>query len=241
MNALSIELRKEKRTGVIPVLLAVGVLGAAYAFVNFIVRKDTLLNLPLAPMDVLLTQLYGMIMILNMFGIVVAACMIYNMEFKGNAVKKMYMLPMSVPGMYFCKFLILSTMLFVAVALQNTALMRIGMADLPQGTFEMGTLIKFAGYSFITSMPVLSFMVLISSRFENMWVPLGVGVAGFLSGMALANSSLSLLMIHPFVIMLKPAVAMSAQPDRTVIIAAFIETLVFLGAGLWMSKNLRYE
>lgn len=241
MNALSIELRKEKRTGVIPVLLAVGVLGAAYAFVNFIVRKDTLLNLPLAPMDVLLTQLYGMIMILNMFGIVVAACMIYNMEFKGNAVKKMYMLPMSVPGMYFCKFLILSTMLFVAVALQNTALMRIGMTDLPQGTFEMGTLIQFAGYSFITSMPVLSFMVLISSRFENMWVPLGVGVAGFLSGMALANSSLSLLMIHPFVIMLKPAVAMSAQPDRTVIIAAFIETLVFLGAGLWMSKNLRYE
>lgn len=241
MNALSIELRKEKRTGVLPVLLAVGVLGAAYAFVNFIVRKDTLLNLPLAPMDVLLTQLYGMIMILNMFGIVVAACMIYNMEFKGNAVKKMYMLPMSVPGMYFCKFLILSTMLFVAVALQNTALMRIGMTDLPQGTFEMGTLIQFAGYSFITSMPVLSFMVLISSRFENMWVPLGVGVAGFLSGMALANPSLSLLMIHPFVIMLKPAVAMSAQPDRTVIIAAFIETLVFLGAGLWMSKNLRYE
>ena len=48
MKTLAIELRKEKRTGVIPVLLAVGVLGAAYAFVNFIVRKDTLLNLPLA-------------------------------------------------------------------------------------------------------------------------------------------------------------------------------------------------
>lgn len=65
MKTLAIELRKEKRTGVIPVLLAVGVLGAAYAFVNFIIRKDTLLNLPLAPMDVLLTQLYGMIMVLN--------------------------------------------------------------------------------------------------------------------------------------------------------------------------------
>ena len=47
MKTLAIELRKGKRTGVIPVLLAVGVLGAAYAFVNFIVRKDTLLNLPL--------------------------------------------------------------------------------------------------------------------------------------------------------------------------------------------------
>lgn len=241
MNILSIELRKEKRTGVIPVLLAVGILGAAYAFVNFLVRKDTLLNLPLAPMDVLLTQLYGMIMVLNMFGVVVAACMVYNMEFKGNAVKKMYMLPMSVPGMYLCKYLILTLTLLVAVVLQNMALMKIGMTDLPQGTFEMGTLIRFAAYSFITSMPVLSFMLLISSRFENMWVPLGVGVAGFLSGMALANSDFAFLMVHPFVVMLKPAVAMSAQPDMTVILVSVIETLVFLAVGLWLAKYKHYE
>ena len=241
MRALVIELRKEKRTGVIPVLLAVGILGAAYAFVNFLVRKDTLLNLPLAPMDVLLTQLYGMIMILNLFGIVVAACMIYNMEFKGSAIKKMYMLPMSVPGMYLCKFLILTVMLFVAVALENLALMKIGMSDLPQGTFEMGTLLRFTAYSFITSMPVLSFMVLISSRFENMWVPLGVGVAGFLSGMALASSAAAVLMVHPFIVMFKPAVAMSAQPDMLVVLFALVETLLCLGLGLWMSKNLRYE
>ena len=84
-------------------------------------------------MDVLLTQLYGMIMILNMFGIVVAACMIYNMEFKGNAVKKIYMLPMSVSGMYFCKFLILTVLLLIAIAIQNLALARIGMADFTAG------------------------------------------------------------------------------------------------------------
>ena len=241
MRALVIELRKEKRTGVIPVLLAVGILGAAYAFVNFLVRKDTLLNLPLAPMDVLLTQLYGMIMILNLFGIVVASCMVYNMEFKGSAIKKMYMLPMSVPGMYLCKFLILTVMLFVAVALENLALMQIGMRDLPQGAFELGALLRFTAYSFITSMPVLSFMVLISSRFENMWVPLGVGVAGFLSGMALAPSAAAVLMVHPFIVMFKPAVAMSAKPDMLVAMFALVETLFFLGLGLWMAKNLRYE
>ena len=241
MRALMIELRKEKRTGVIPVLLAVGILGAAYAFVNFLVRKDTLLGLPLAPMDVLLTQLYGMIMILNLFGIVVAACMVFHLEFKGSALKKMYMLPMSVPGMYLCKFLILTVMLFVAVALENLALMKIGMSDLPQGTFEMGTLLRFTAYSFLTSMPVLSFMVLISSRFENMWVPLGVGVAGFLSGMALASSAVAVLMVHPFIVMFKPAVAMSAKPDMLVVLFALIEMLLFLGVGLWMAKNLRYE
>lgn len=241
MRALVIELQKEKRTGVIFVLLAVGILGAAYAFVNFLVRKNALLNLPLDPMDVLLTQLYGMIMILNLFGIVIAACLVYNMEFKGSAIKKMYMLPMSVPGMYLCKFLILTVMLFVAVALENLALMQIGINDLPQGSFEMATLLRFTVYSFITSLPVLSFMLLISSRFENMWIPLGVGVAGFLSGMALASSAAAILMVHPFIVMFKPAVAMSAQPDMLAILFALAETLLFLGLGLWLAKNLRYE
>lgn len=241
MNALWIELRKEKRTGVLSVLLAVGVLGAVYAFVNFLVRKDTLLNLPFSPMDVLLTQLYGMIVVLNLFGIVVASCMAYNMEFKGNAVKKMYMLPVSVPGMYLCKFLILTFMLMAATLLQNLALAKIGITDLPQGAFEMMAVIRFAAYSFLTSMPALSFMLLVSSRFENMWVPLGVGVAGFLSGMALANSDMGILMAHPFVVMLKPAVAMSAQPDGAVILVSLMETFLFLAAGLWMAKNLRYE
>ena len=41
---------KEKRAGVIPVLIAVGILGAAYALVNFFVReKHTFYLLPLAP------------------------------------------------------------------------------------------------------------------------------------------------------------------------------------------------
>lgn len=192
-------------------------------------------------MDVLLTQLYGMIMTLNMFGIIVAACMIYNMEFKGSAVKKMYILPISVPAMYFCKFLILTVMLLVAIFFQNIALAKIGVTDLPQGSFEAHTLISFAGYSFITSMPVLSFMIFVSSLFGNMWVPLGIGVAGFLSGMALTTSDIAWFCVHPFVVMLKPAVAMCAQPDIAVVIISLTETILFLCAGLWATKKLRYE
>lgn len=241
IKTFAVELRKEKRTGVILLMLAAGVLGAAYAFVFFLVRRDALLDLPLAPMVVLLTQLYGMIMVLNMFGIIVAACMTYNMEFRGSAVRKMYMLPVSVADMYLCKFLILTIMLLIAVGFQNMALAGIGLTDLPKGAFEPGMLFAFAGYSFITSMPVLSFMILVSSRFENMWGTLGVGVAGFLSGMALAVPDNVLLCIHPFVVMLKPAVAMSAKPDLTVVIFALTETVLFLLAGLWAAANLRYE
>lgn len=166
-----IELRKEKRTGVIPALLAVGVLGAAYAFVNFMVRGDALLRLPLAPMDILLTQLCGMLIVLNVFGIVVAACMVYGMEFKGHAMKKMYLLPIRASGIYFCKFLLLMGMFFVAVLLQNVALLHIGASRLPEGAFVFRELLVFGSYSFLTALPVLSFMVLAASRFENMWVP----------------------------------------------------------------------
>ena len=59
-----------------------------------------------------------------------------------------------------------------------------------------------------------------------------IGVAGFLSGMALANSDLAILMFHPFVVMLKPAVAMSAQPDKSIALVALTETVLFLAIGL---------
>lgn len=241
MKTLAIELQKEKRTGAIAVLLIVGILGAIYEFVNFIVRKNTLLSLPMAPMDILLTQLYGIIMILNMFGIVVSTCIIYNIEFKGSAIKKMYMLPFSIPRLYLCKFLILTMTLFIAITMQNLSLMKIGITNLPKGSFELKTLLDFAIYSFLTSMPVLSLMLLISSRFENIWIPLGIGVAGFLSGMAFGTSKFRLFLANPFTIMLKPAVSMSAQPDFLIIIIAVIETFLFLSIGLWTAKNICHE
>ena len=219
MKTLIIELKKEKRTGIIFLMPALGLLGGAYALLNFIVRKDTLLSLPLAPMTILLTQLYGMIMTLNLFGIIVAACMIYNIEFKGNAVKKMYVLPIHVPAMYLCKFLILTVLLSIAITLQDLALTKIGITNLPRGSFEL----------------------FIASLFENMWISLGIGVAGFLSGMALGVPKIGLFLADPFVIMLKPAVSMSTRPDVSVIAIAIVETLLFLSAGLWTSANIHYE
>ena len=40
MKNLTVELKKCKRTGILVVLPLVGLLGALYAFVNFIVRKE---------------------------------------------------------------------------------------------------------------------------------------------------------------------------------------------------------
>jgi len=241
MRILVIELQKEKRAGAVPVLLLIGFIGAAYELLNYAIRKESLLSLPFKPMDILLTQLYGMVMILNLFGIVVAACIIYNIEFKGNALKKMYVLPINMVYVYLNKFLILGILLTAAVVIQNIALICIGVINLPQGSFRLMTLIRFAGYSLLTSLPVLSFMLLISSLAENMWVTLGIGVAGFLSGMSLVNYGSKLLLIHPVVIMLKPAVAMSTSISVTVSVVAIIETIIFLISGAIFSKHSHHE
>lgn len=241
MSALSIELRKERRTGIVFVLLAIGVLGALYACANFLVRGEALLGMPLDPMDILLTQLYGMIVVINMFGVIVATCMIYGMEFRGDAIKKMLVMPMTMPSMHVSKFLVLAVGLLIAVAMQNGALALIGASSLPGGAYDPGAVIAFAGYSLITSMPVLTLMLLVSSRIENMWIPLGIGVAGFLSAMALASVDSPLVLAHPFVLMLKPAIAMSAQPDFLAIAVSAAQTVIFLAAGLWLSGRRRYE
>ena len=199
MRNLTVELKKCKRTGILVVLPLVGLLGALYAFANFIVRKDVLLNLPLPPMDVLLTQLYGMIMVLNMFGIIVATTLTYNIE---------------------CI---------------------IGNIFLPSGTFELLTLVKYTGYCFVSTLPVLAFMLLVSSRCENIWFTLGIGVAGFFSGMAMSLSDIAIFLINPFVLMMKPAVASTASIDMKVLILGFVETIIFFMVGWYLGKIKHYE
>ena len=167
--------------------------------------------------------------------------MIYGMEFKGDAIKKMLVMPMKMPSMYGSKFLVLAVGLLIAVAMQNGALALIGASSLPEGAYDPGAVIAFAGYSLITSMPVLALMLLVSSRIENMWIPLGIGGAGFLSALALASVDSPLVLTHPFVLMLKPAIAMSAQPDFLAIAVSAAQTVIFLAAGLWLSDRGRYE
>jgi hypothetical protein len=59
--------------------------------------------------------------------------------------------------------------------------------------------------------------------------------------MALASVGLPLMLAHPFVLMLKPAIAMSTQPDNAVLAASAAQTAVFLAAGVWLSGYGHYE
>lgn len=238
---IALELKKEKRTGLVAILFITGIVGALYVLLNYKIRGNTLLSMPLDPMDVLLTQLYGMIMVINMFAIVIATSIAYNMEFSGLAIKKMYVLPISMWKVFVAKFLIITSTFFVAVVIQNSALMWIGISKLGSDKFDMGVFLMFVLYSYITSLPVISFMLMIASLFENLWVTIGIGVAGFLSAVALQADNAKYFLTHPFIVMFKPAVAMTAKSDLVVILTAIVETIVFFAIGIVISENKKTD
>ena len=163
------------------------------------------------------------------------------MEFQGNAIKKMYMLPFKTSSIFKNKFYILFVLLTFCIVLQNGALCIIGNIFLPNGTFELLTLVKYTGYCFVSSLPVLAFMLLVSSRCENIWFTLGIGVAGFFSGMAMSLSDISLFLVNPFVLMMKPAVASTASIDTGILILGVFETIIFFMIGWYLCKIKHYE
>lgn len=117
----------------------------------------------------------------------------------------------------------------------------IGNIFLPPGTFELPVLLKYAGYCFASTLPVLAFMLLVSSRCENIWFTLGIGVAGFFSGMAMSLSDFTAFLVNPFVLMVKPAVASAANIDMRILIVGLIETVTFFVLGWYVSKTKHYE
>lgn len=241
MRYLTLELRKSRRTGVYVILPLVGILGALYAFLNFALRRDALLALPLPPMTILLTQLYGMIMVLNLFAVTAAACLSYHHEFLGNGLKKMAGLPVSLTGIFLTKFIFLSAGLALCILIENAALALIGTHVLPPGTFKLEVLIQFSVTSYLTTLPLLAFMLTVSSRFETVWMPLGIGVVGFLSGMTMAMAKSALLTLNPFVLIMRPAMGTDLLQDPLLITTAAAETIIFFGAGWLLTRYLSYE
>lgn len=241
MSVISIELKKYRRSGLPLILFAPGLLGFLYSVVVFGLRKETLLSLPLPPMTILLTQLYGVVMLLNLFGIVVAVSLIFNIEYQGNAIQKMISLPISMVKVYGAKCLIITCTLIVNVVLQSVALGYLGATYLSAGAFDIAQLLSHAVYYFIVALPVATFMMLIASRIENIWVTLGVGVAGFISGMAMTLGNNPLFLINPFTLIMQPAFSTTAALNGTVITVSIIEAVIFYIAGLLAAKHFKHE
>ena len=241
MKALRLEWYREKRTGLLWLFIGGGILSALYAITLFAVRREMYLSMKADRMVILLTQMYGVIMMITMIALIVGAFMLYNIEFQGSAIKKLYMLPIQPVSVFGAKFLMIIFFLMLCTVISFLGLLIDGILFLPEGDFVLGEWIRFGVYSFVTALPVAGFMILIASQFENPWIPLGVGVGGLLSGMALGTMTNPLIIIDPFVIMMKPAMTMTTTMEISVVACALLETVIFFTLGLFLAKKRHYE
>lgn len=201
MNLLLLEMVKTRRTGALFLLPAAGGAGGLLALVSLRLSGGP----AEAGVPLLLARCWGMPTLLNMLALILAPCVFWHVEFESGAFRKLGALPVSLQGLYLAKLLLLTAGLLAAAALE-TGVLAVGCpAMLPPGA-----LARFTGRAVLLSLPALTAMQLAASRLENMWVSLGLGAAGFLSAMALANAGPAAL-VHPFVLLLLPVL----RPENT--------------------------
>jgi hypothetical protein len=215
--SFELERKKMKRMGIPLVILALVALAFAFPMVNIKFRGLGILGTD-SPQTVAFFESHvPLIGSLNMLGLVVMAALMYVVEYQDGGMKKMETLPVPIWKMFLSKALYLSLVYGVMVLLQGGALVGAGKLLLAEtkGLFDVTVCYSLQG--FVLGLPIISFMLVVSALFENLWVPLGVGVFGYLSGSVLPNTVPVLLLIHPF----------------------YLYTRLFAFNGRWMIRELR--
>lgn len=239
--SLSIEIKKLRRAGVLNTLIFAGIAGAFYAVLNWYLRKDYLLTADINPMTALLTQLYGVISLLNVFAIIVSASNIYSIEYKNNGLRKMKTLPIKSGNLFIQKLIILVGTLSLAYLIEFTSLAILGGKYLPNDTFDLFVLLQFACYTFLIILPCLVFMLIVSLLSSNTWITVGIGVVGFFSGMSMVGLENTISILNPFVLVLKPAINLTTGTDIMVILISIIEIFIFVIVGTFIANRKSEE
>lgn len=239
--SLSIEIKKLRRAGVLNTLILAGIAGAFYAILNWFLRKDFLLTADINPMTALLTQLYGVISLLNVFAIIVSASNIYSIEYKNNGLRKMKTLPIKSGNLFIQKLIILVGTLALTYFIEFTILAILGSKYLPNNTFDLFVLLQFAFYTFLIILPCLVFMLIISLLSTNIWITVGIGIVGFFSGMSMIGLENMISNLNPFVLLLKPAMNLTTEMDIKVILISIIEIIIFVIVGIFIANRKSEE
>lgn len=235
--SMTMECRKLKRTGFFPAVLGVGLLSAMVPVVNTAVRPQLFLGRDEPPLHILMGANWQMIAMMNVFLIILAACVMYHTEFADNAIQKMDTLPLHFGSIFVKKSLILAASSAVII-LQEAAGFAVCVYHwfgLPDGFFM--ELAKTAGYEWLLSLPVIVLMLALASVCRNMWVSLGIGVVGLFAVIAVPQDMLAVLRLDMFPFALPFQMFSGAgNPDGLrLLFAAGAEILVFAGAeAVWL-------
>lgn len=174
--SICLEYKKLKRTGFLPAFFGGGLLSAFVPIGNMMFRSEIFVNSPEPALKILFNANWQMMAMLNLFLIVIGACIMYHTEYANNAMQKMDALPIRQSSNFFSKFFILTVSIIAVLAIEAASL-----AFCIHHWFSLYDefaieLLKSIGYAAILAVPTLILMTGIASICKNMWISLGVGI-----------------------------------------------------------------
>ena len=220
---IGLEIKKIRRTGLIPALLAGGVFSAAFPVINLAVRTEMFTGRPGNPAAIVMDASWLTMAMANLCVIIIGACILYHIEHVNNGIQKMDALPVNPAVLFFDKGILLALILAVVFAIETAALYFCTWKWLGGGKPTLVSLCKTMGYTYAYSLPSLVLMLLIACLLKNMWASFGIGMIGmFAAQLFIQEKSMA---YFPFLL------SYSSTKSREMLIAAVIETIALLAAG----------
>lgn len=237
--SVSLELRKIRRTGLLPGMLAGGLLAGAFPILNIAVRPDTFLAMQGSPLSILFSQNWSMLGMLNLFFLIIGACILYHMEYADGAMEKMKALPLSQGGMFAAKTLLLWAMSCVVLILE---LLAMGFCAWHwfSATDIILPLLKEFGYQFMMLLPACIFMMLISSLCRNLWIALGIGVILLFTVIATITMDYFAVKLLPFSLPLSSFIEAGADGWQYLVAAGGESILLAFAEGILIPARRRF-
>ena len=192
------EFRKIKRTGFFPVWLAGALLSGGFPLLNMAFRAENYTGLPGSGISILLKANWQTSAMMNLMLLILGACILYHIEFADNGLQKMLTLPLRESRIFLGKFLLMILAWLTALA-EECLLYGFCCVRWFPGEPFLPELLRSFGWFFLTGLPTLGFMLLISSLCRNMWVPLGAGVVLVFAATLVPETSSALSRL-PFVL-----------------------------------------
>ena len=117
-------------------------------------------------------------------GVILATSLVTQLEFRNNTWKQVFTTPQTLTTIFLAKLSVILIMLLQFFLLFNIGIYLTGVlpclffsnVHYPPEPFPFGLFLKGSGQFFVKALPILALQYMVSLRFRNFMVPLGVGL-----------------------------------------------------------------
>jgi hypothetical protein len=205
LRSLSSEWLKTKRSAASWLCIIGGFFIPLISFLGFLYKKTSINSLPNSIWQSHFDDLWrNMAVFLLPMGVILATSLITQLEFKNNTWKQVHASPQRFSTVFFSKFSVIVLMILKFFLFFNLGILLSGIipclifdGSLPKEGIPYLAFLNGNAKYFIVCLPIVAIQYLISLKFKNFLVPVGIGLMGLIG--SLIGMSWSKIFISPYV------------------------------------------